>query len=202
MPTGGGKSICYQIPAMMFDGLTIVISPLISLMKDQVDQLKEYGVDAVYLNSSLRPEVYDFNVRKITSGKVKMLYVAPETLMMEKTREMLSNLKVDCFTIDEAHCISEWGHDFRPEYRQIAALREDFPDAVCMALTATATPRVQEDIKNILKFDDSEEFISSFDRDNLFLKVVDKKIRLINYLISYSREKAIRDHLLFLQTSG
>ncbi|HBZ37901.1 MAG TPA: DNA helicase RecQ [Balneola sp.] len=194
MPTGGGKSICYQIPAMMFDGLTIVISPLISLMKDQVDQLREYGIDAVYLNSSLRPEVYDFNVRKIISGKVKMLYVAPETLMMEKTREMLSNLKVDCFTIDEAHCISEWGHDFRPEYRQIAALREDFPDAVCMALTATATPRVQEDIKNILKFDDSEEFISSFDRDNLFLKVVDKKDpvnQLLDFLFTRKKQSGI-----------
>ena len=194
MPTGGGKSLCYQIPALMFEGLTIVISPLISLMKDQVEQLREYGIDAVYLNSSLRHEVYEFNVRKVKSGKVKMLYVAPETLMMDKTREMLKDLTVSCFTIDEAHCISEWGHDFRPEYRQIASLREDFPNAVCMALTATATPRVQEDIKNILKFGHSEEFISSFDRKNLFLKVVDKKDpvnQLLDFLFTRKKQSGI-----------
>ncbi len=194
MPTGGGKSLCYQIPALMFDGLTIVVSPLISLMKDQVVQLKQYGIDAVYLNSTLKHDVYDFNVRKVQSGKVKMLYVAPETLMMDKTREMLSGLKVDCFTIDEAHCISEWGHDFRPEYRQIAALRDDFPDAVCLALTATATPRVQQDIKTILKFDDSEEFISSFDRDNLFLKVADKKDpddQILDFLFTRRKQSGI-----------
>ncbi len=194
MPTGGGKSLCYQIPALIFDGLTIVISPLISLMKDQVEQLREYGIDAVYLNSSLRPEVYNFNVRKVQSGKVKMLYVAPETLMMEKTREMLKALNVECFTIDEAHCISEWGHDFRPEYRQIARLRNDFPNAVCLALTATATPRVQDDIKTMLKFDDSEEFISSFDRENLFLKVVDKKDplnQLLDFLFTRKKQSGI-----------
>lgn len=194
MPTGGGKSLCYQIPALMFEGLTIVISPLISLMKDQVEQLREYGIDAVYLNSSLRHEVYEFNVRKVKSGKVKMLYVAPETLMMDKTREMLKELTVSCFTIDEAHCISEWGHDFRPEYRQIATLREDFPEAVCIALTATATPRVQEDIKTILKFDHSEEFISSFDRDNLFLKIVDKKDplnQLLDFLFTRKKQSGI-----------
>ncbi|WP_018128294.1 DNA helicase RecQ [Balneola vulgaris] len=194
MPTGGGKSIVYQIPALLFDGLTVVISPLISLMKDQVEQLREYGIDAVYLNSSLSHDVYDFNVRKVKSGKVKLLYVAPETLMMDKTREMLNNLTVDCLTIDEAHCISEWGHDFRPEYRQIAKLREDFPEAVCVALTATATPRVQQDIKSILKFDDSEEFISSFDRENLFLKVVDKKDplnQLLDYLFTRKKQSGI-----------
>ncbi len=190
MPTGGGKSICYQIPALIFDGITVVISPLISLMKDQVEQLREYGVPAVYLNSSLTPQAYDFNVRKIREGKARMVYLAPETLMMDKTRELLRSLKVDCFTIDEAHCISEWGHDFRPEYRQMAEVRKDFPDAVCMALTATATPRVQEDIKNILEFKDSEAFISSFDRKNLFLKVVDKKDpenQLLDFL--YTRKK-------------
>lgn len=175
MPTGGGKSLCYQIPALIFDGLTIVVSPLISLMKDQVEQLRENGVDAVYLNSSLTPEAYEFNVRKLKSGKVKLLYLAPETLMMDKTRQILKELKVTCFTIDEAHCISEWGHDFRPEYRQMASVRKDFPDAVCVALTATATPRVQDDIKTILELKESEAFISSFDRKNLFLKIVDKK---------------------------
>ena len=174
MPTGGGKSICYQIPAIIFDGLTIVISPLISLMKDQVEQLDEFGVPALFLNSTLTPEQYKKNVARLRTGEVDMLYLAPETLMMESTRNLLSDLKVDCFTIDEAHCISEWGHDFRPEYRQLAEVRKDFPEAVCLALTATATPRVREDIRTILEMNQSETYVASFDRDNLFLKVADK----------------------------
>ncbi|MEQ9265765.1 MAG: DNA helicase RecQ [Balneolaceae bacterium] len=194
MPTGGGKSIVYQIPAMIFDGMTIVISPLISLMKDQVEQLREYDIPAVYLNSSLRPEEYEYNVKRINSGEVKLLYLAPETLMMDKTREMLKAHRIDCFTIDEAHCISEWGHDFRPEYRQMAQVRQDFPDAVCIALTATATPRVQEDIKNSLNLKDSEAFISSFDRPNLFLKIADKKDpenQLLDFLFTRKSQSGI-----------
>jgi ATP-dependent DNA helicase RecQ len=175
MPTGGGKSICYQIPALIFDGLTIVISPLISLMKDQVEQLDEFGVPALFLNSTLTPEQYSENVRKLKSGEARLLYLAPETLMMESTRNLLSQLTVDCFTIDEAHCISEWGHDFRPEYRQLAEVRKDFPEAVCLALTATATPRVRDDIQQILEMRDSETFVASFDRKNLLLQVVDKQ---------------------------
>ncbi|SHE75855.1 ATP-dependent DNA helicase RecQ [Fodinibius roseus] len=174
MPTGGGKSLCYQIPALLFDGLTIVVSPLISLMKDQVEQLRQYEIPAIYLNSSLSPEEYQANVAKLKRGEVKMLYLAPETLLMPQTRELLSNLQVDLFTIDEAHCISEWGHDFRPEYRQLNEVREDFPDATCLALTATATPRVRKDIEQILDLDNSETFLASFDRKNLFLKVADK----------------------------
>lgn len=174
MPTGGGKSLCYQIPALLFEGLTIVVSPLISLMKDQVEQLQQYEIPAIYLNSSLSPEEYQANVSQLRNGNVKLLYLAPETLLMPKTRELLSNQDVDLFTIDEAHCISEWGHDFRPDYRELTKVRKDFPDATCLALTATATPRVREDIKNILKLGDSETFLASFDRKNLFLKVTDK----------------------------
>ena len=194
MPTGGGKSLCYQIPAMIFEGMTIVVSPLISLMKDQVEQLREYDIPAVYLNSSLQQEAYDYNVRKVQAGEVKLLYLAPETLMMERTREMLSKIQIDCFTIDEAHCISEWGHDFRPEYRQMAEIRKDFPQAVCIALTATATPRVQEDIKNSLNLKDSEAFISSFDRHNLFLKIADKKDaenQLLDFLYTRKNQSGI-----------
>jgi ATP-dependent DNA helicase RecQ len=175
MPTGGGKSLCYQIPALIFDGLTIVVSPLISLMKDQVEQLREYGVTAVHLNSSLSPEAYGYNRRQVLNGKAKMLYIAPETLLMDKTKELLKDIQVDFFAVDEAHCISEWGHDFRPDYRELASVRQElFPDATCMALTATATPRVRKDIMNTLEFQDSDEFIASFDRKNLFLKIADK----------------------------
>ena len=175
MPTGGGKSICYQIPALIFDGLTIVVSPLISLMKDQVEQLAELGVDAVCLNSSLSDEKYQSNIQKVLNGEVKMLYLAPETLLMERTEALLAEVDVDLFTIDEAHCISEWGHDFRPDYRQLAEVRKHFPNAVCLALTATATPRVGKDIKETLEIGDAETFVASFDRENLMLKVVDKE---------------------------
>ena len=190
MPTGGGKSLCYQIPAIIFNGLTVVVSPLISLMKDQVEQLEEYGVPALFLNSSLTPEMYRQNVNRLRSGEAKLLYLAPETLMMESTRRLLSEMTVDCFTIDEAHCISEWGHDFRPEYRQLATLRQDFPNAVCLALTATATPRVREDIRQILEMKDSAVFVASFNRKNLLLKVADKENPLDQILdFLYTRPK-------------
>ncbi len=174
MPTGGGKSLCYQIPALMFPGLTIVVSPLISLMKDQVEQLVETGAPATFLNSSLSVEEYRRNVKAVKKGAIKLLYMAPEALLKGNMLTLLSSLQVDCLTIDEAHCISEWGHDFRPEYRQIAEARGRFPDAVCMALTATATPRVREDIKASLGFKASDQFIASFDRENLFIRVVPK----------------------------
>jgi ATP-dependent DNA helicase RecQ len=182
MPTGGGKSLCYQIPAMLFQGLTVVVSPLISLMKDQVGQLDEYGVPAVFLNSTLSPAEYMANAERVRTGEVKMLYVAPETLLNNRTRDLLAGVKVDCFTIDEAHCISEWGHDFRPEYRQLVAFRRTFPEAVCLALTATATPRVREDIRTTLKMDKSEVFVAGFDRANLFLEIAPKVNPLLQIL--------------------
>ena len=174
MPTGGGKSLCYQLPALIFHGLTVVVSPLISLMMDQVDQLSALGIPAVVLNSTISYQEYQNNVQRIQNGEVKLLYLAPETLLLPKTLNLLSSCQVSCLTIDEAHCISEWGHDFRPEYRKLIDPRKMFPDSVCVALTATATPRVREDIKNCLNFGKSNEFISSFNRTNLFLQVEDK----------------------------
>jgi len=174
MPTGGGKSLCYQIPALIFSGLTIVVSPLISLMKDQVEQLVQIGVPATVLNSSLTLEQYRRNVEKVKQGVIRLLYMAPEALLRPNMLTMLSSLEVDCLTIDEAHCISEWGHDFRPEYRQLVTVRDRFVNAVCIALTATATPRVRQDIKTSLGFEDSDEFVGSFDRKNLFIQVISK----------------------------
>ncbi len=175
MPTGGGKSLCYQIPGMLFEGMTIVVSPLISLMKDQVDQLREYGVPALFLNSTLSVAEYRENVTKLRGKLAKLLYLAPEALLAPRTLSLLSELVVDCIAIDEAHCISQWGHDFRPEYRQLAEVRTAFPDACCVALTATATPRVREDIRQCLKIDGRNEFIGSFNRPNLFLEVAPKE---------------------------
>lgn len=171
MPTGGGKSLCYQIPGMIFDGLTIVVSPLISLMKDQVDQLRESGVPAIFLNSTLSFEEYRENAGKLKRNEVKLLYTSPETLLAPRTLSLLTALNVDCVAIDEAHCISEWGHDFRPEYRQLAEVRTVFPDACCVALTATATHRVREDIRKCLNIRAQDEYVGSFNRPNLFLEV-------------------------------
>jgi len=175
MPTGGGKSLTYQVPALMFDGLTVVVSPLIALMKDQVEQLLALGVSAVFLNSSLSPGEYQSNMDSLKSGLTKLLYVAPETLLTPRIYSLLSSLKLDLLAIDEAHCISEWGHDFRPEYRQLVDVRRKFPSAVCMALTATATPRVRSDIMSSLGFSQSNEFLASFNRENLFIEVTPKQ---------------------------
>ena len=175
MPTGGGKSLCYQIPSLQFDGLTVVVSPLISLMKDQVEQLRAFGVPALFLNSSLGPQEYLENMEYVRRGEVKLLYLAPETLLTPRILSLLDSVNVDLLTIDEAHCISEWGHDFRPEYRQIIEVRKRFPGAVCLALTATATSRVRQDIRTTLKFATTNEFIASFNRENLYIEVLRKR---------------------------
>jgi ATP-dependent DNA helicase RecQ len=174
MPTGGGKSLCYQIPALLLDGLTLVVSPLIALMKDQVDQLRANGVPALFLNSTLSAQAYRENMSYIQDGSAKLLYMAPETLLTERIFTLLSTVKLSLLTIDEAHCISEWGHDFRPEYRQLVSVRQRYPQSVCLALTATATQRVRTDIKSSLNFLQSNEFVASFNRENLFIEVAQK----------------------------
>ena len=173
MPTGGGKSLCYQIPALIFDGITVVVSPLISLMQDQVGALLENGVSAAFLNSTLNLDEYKKTVRDIKSGGAKLLYLSPEALATERVKSILreADVPVSCVTIDEAHCISEWGHDFRPDYMEIAAFRNEFKDAVCLALTATATKQVQADIVRNLKLKKPAVLVSSFNRANIFLNV-------------------------------
>src|SRR5436189_3337184 len=146
MPTGGGKSLCFQLPALLRDGLTIVVSPLISLMKDQVDALQTSGIAATFLNSALDRDEAVARLRRLHRGEYQLLYVAPERLMLDTFLERALNWKIAQFAIDEAHCISEWGHDFRPEYRERKKLRRHLPDVPIMVLTATATKRVRKDI--------------------------------------------------------
>ncbi len=176
MPTGGGKSICYQIPALIFDGITIVVSPLISLMQDQVDSLLADGVSAVFLNSSLSWDSYLTSINAIRKGEIKIVYVSPEGLNSQRIKDLFfdSGIKVSCVTIDEAHCVSEWGHDFRPDYLEIQFIRKHLKNTVFLALTATATAQVQKDIIENLSLNNPKILISSFNRENIFLKVVQK----------------------------
>lgn len=169
MPTGGGKSLCYQLPALLFDGVTAVVSPLIALMQDQVHQLRELAVPAAFLNSTLPHAEYLRVVNRIREGGIRIIYAAPETLLRPETLLLLEHSRLACLAVDEAHCISEWGHDFRPEYRKLQEARRRFPQAVCLALTATATPRVRADIRQLLGIEASSEFVASFNRPNLFL---------------------------------
>ena len=174
LPTGGGKSLCYQLPAVTLGGLSLVVSPLIALMQDQLSALVELGVDAVALNSSLSPEDYRTAEEAVRSGKARLLYVAPEALGSARLGNLLAKRPPDRLVVDEAHCISRWGHDFRPDYRTIAVLRDRFPDAACIALTATATAAVRDDIRASLKLRDPLVVVSSFDRPALNLRVEPK----------------------------
>ena len=175
MPTGAGKSLCYQLPAMIHDGLAVVISPLIALMKNQVDQMNAYGVNARFLNSTLSKGEITRLKKDCMNGVVKLLYVAPESLNKEETIEFLKKVNVSFVAIDEAHCISEWGHDFRPEYRKIKTMIQNLGEMPVIALTATATPKVQIDIQKNLQMEEADVFISSFNRKNLYYEVRPKK---------------------------
>ena len=175
MPTGGGKSLCYQLPALCFRGLTVVVSPLIALMKDQVDSLKANGISAAFINSTLSSAEVARKQAQAQKGQLKILYLAPERLTLPRFHDFLRTLDVSLFAIDEAHCISEWGHDFRPDYRNLKTLRRDFPTVPLIALTATATEKVREDIAAQLGLRQPEIFISSFDRANLSYTVRPKK---------------------------
>lgn len=174
VPTGGGKSLCYQIPAMMREGVGIVISPLIALMQDQVDALIENGVRAAYLNSSLTPELSRNICQAAVAGQLDLLYVSPERLMMEGFQDFLEGINPCLFAIDEAHCVSMWGHDFRPEYTKLSVLHKRFPDVPRMALTATADEMTQKDIVERLNLKKAKTFLSSFDRPNIRYQIVPK----------------------------
>jgi ATP-dependent DNA helicase RecQ len=183
MPTGGGKSLCYQIPSLVRDGVGVVVSPLIALMQDQVDALKEVGVRAAYLNSSLSYKDAQAVEWELVAGKLDVLYVAPERLVQERMLSLLEKAKVALFAIDEAHCVSQWGHDFRPEYRQLRILHERFPKVPRIALTATADERTRDEIVAELNLENAERFISSFDRPN------------IRYIINEGGSRGGRDKL-------
>jgi len=194
MPTGAGKSLCYQLPAMIHDGLAIVISPLIALMKNQVDQLNAYGINARFLNSTLSKGEITRLKKDCQTGVVKLLYVAPESLNKEENIAFLQKVDVSFVAIDEAHCISEWGHDFRPEYRKIKTMIAQLGDMPVIALTATATPKVQLDIQKNLQMEEADVFISSFNRKNLYYEVRPKKEtkkQLIRFLKDHKGKSGI-----------
>ena len=200
MPTGGGKSLCYQLPSLVMEGVAIVISPLIALMKNQVDAMRHYSEDdavAHFMNSSLNKSAIDQVKSDILSGKTKLLYVAPESLTKEDNVEFLKNVKISFYAVDEAHCISEWGHDFRPEYRRIRPIINMIGQAPIIALTATATQKVREDIKKILGMPDAKEFKSSFNRPNLYYEVRRKTNDIDKDIIKFIKANSGKSGIIY-----
>src|SRR5690606_3929057 len=200
MPTGGGKSICYQLPALMSEGTAIVISPLIALMKNQVDQLRAFGGNdsiAHFLNSSLNKGEITKVKQDVSAGKTKLLYVAPESLAKEENALCLKQIKVSVVAVDEAHCISEWGHDFRPEYRKIRQVMNGIGENIpIIALTATATPKVQSDIRKNLQMNHATLFKSSFNRSNLYYEVRTKK-NVVKEIVKFIRLNAGKTGIIY-----
>lgn len=201
MPTGGGKSLCYQLPALICDGVAIIISPLIALMKNQVDNIRNFGTDAriahVY-NSSLTKVERDQVKKDLYSGKTKLLYIAPESLNKEDNANFFKDLQISFYAVDEAHCISEWGHDFRPEYRRIRPMIEEIGQSVpIIALTATATPKVQSDILKTLKMQNAKIFKSSFNRPNLYYEVRPKTKDVFKEILTFIRQNAGKSGIIY-----
>ena len=203
MPTGGGKSLCYQLPSLLLNGTAIVISPLIALMKNQVDAMRNFSDEdgvAHFINSSLNKAAIDQVRNDITSGKTKLLYVAPESLTKEENIDFLKQIPISLFAVDEAHCISEWGHDFRPEYRRIRPLIDEIGRAPIVALTATATPKVQHDIQKNLGMMDATVFKSSFNRPNLFYEVRAKTSSIDKEIIKYIKANPGKSGIIYCQS--
>jgi ATP-dependent DNA helicase RecQ len=199
LPTGGGKSLCYQLPALMREGLTLVVSPLIALMKDQVDALVANGISATFLNSTLSEEDARKRWRGLHQGEYRLLYVAPERLMLEGFQSKLGDWPISLVAIDEAHCISEWGHDFRPEYRQLSRLRQTLPETPIMALTATATSRVREDILRQLNLREPRCYVASFNRPNLTYRITPKK-EAYEQLRDFVRQRSRESGIIYCQS--
>ncbi len=199
LPTGGGKSLCFQLPALARPGLTLVVSPLIALMKDQVDALQANGIAATFLNSSLNAQEFQSRLRGVYRGEYQLLYMAPERLMLPESLNDLQKWQVNLLAIDEAHCISEWGHDFRPEYRRLVELRERFPALPIMALTATATGRVQDDISTLLKLRNPVSYVASFNRPNLSYRV-QAKASPVDQVLAFLRAQPQESGIVYCQS--
>jgi len=199
LPTGAGKSLCYQLPAIARDGLTLVVSPLIALMKDQVDQLQASGVAATFLNSTLDPSENRARIDGLKSGKFDLLYVAPERLMIGDFLTNLQRWNIAALAVDEAHCISEWGHDFRPEYRRLREVRNALPGIPVIALTATATPRVREDIITQLGLSEPADFLASFNRPNLNY-LIEPKVRAPQQIVDFIRKRGDESGIVYCQS--